>query len=133
MKKLKILNILGIVGIILIFSCNSIVAQQEQHKQKNTQVFVDKDGDGYNDNAPDHDGDGIPNGLDSDWTKEHRKKMKFVDADGDGINDLIQKSDHTELQNENMPQNGYDESMMNNSQEKHMNRKREEHNNWDMH
>jgi hypothetical protein len=29
--------------------------------------FIDRDGDGYNDNAPDHDGDGIPNGLDPDW------------------------------------------------------------------
>ena len=48
--------------------------------------FVDADGDGYNDNAPDHDGDGIPNGLDQDYKKS--KKMRgFVDLDGDGIND----------------------------------------------
>jgi hypothetical protein len=31
--------------------------------------FVDLNGDGYNDNAPDHDGDGIPNGQDPDWTR----------------------------------------------------------------
>jgi len=31
--------------------------------------FIDLDGDGFNDNAPDHDGDGIPNGLDEDWIK----------------------------------------------------------------
>ncbi len=31
--------------------------------------FVDENGDGYNDNAPDHDGDGIPNGRDADWTR----------------------------------------------------------------
>lgn len=31
--------------------------------------FVDEDGDGFNDLAPDHDGDGIPNGLDEDWVK----------------------------------------------------------------
>ena len=31
--------------------------------------FVDLDGDGFNDNAPDHDGDGIPNGLDPDYIK----------------------------------------------------------------
>ncbi len=31
--------------------------------------FVDADGDGFNDLAPDHDGDGIPNGLDPDWVK----------------------------------------------------------------
>jgi hypothetical protein len=29
--------------------------------------FVDMNGDGFNDNAPDHDGDGIPNGQDPDW------------------------------------------------------------------
>ena len=50
--------------------------------------FVDKDGDGYNDNAPDHDGDGIPNGLDPDYQGQGKKK-KFVDLDGDGIDDRI--------------------------------------------
>ncbi len=51
--------------------------------------FVDKNGDGYNDNAPDHDGDGIPNGLDPDYNGSKKKwgKRGFVDADGDGIND----------------------------------------------
>ena len=31
--------------------------------------FVDENGDGYNDLAPDADGDGIPNGLDSDYVR----------------------------------------------------------------
>lgn len=31
--------------------------------------FVDEDGDGFNDLAPDHDGDGIPNGLDPDYVR----------------------------------------------------------------
>jgi hypothetical protein len=31
--------------------------------------FIDLDSDGFNDNAPDHDGDGIPNGLDADYVK----------------------------------------------------------------
>jgi hypothetical protein len=31
--------------------------------------FVDEDGDGYNDLAPDADGDGIPNGQDPDYVK----------------------------------------------------------------
>ena len=31
--------------------------------------FVDEDGDGFNDLAPDADGDGIPNGLDEDYVK----------------------------------------------------------------
>ena len=34
---------------------------------------MDKDNDGYNDNAPDHDGDGIPNGLDPDWKKLQKR------------------------------------------------------------
>lgn len=32
-------------------------------------AFVDEDGDGFNDLAPDADGDGIPNGLDSDYER----------------------------------------------------------------
>lgn len=35
--------------------------------------FVDKDGDGYNDNAPDHDNDGVPNGLDPDYKRGMRR------------------------------------------------------------
>ena len=57
---------------------------QNQSEKKPNQKFVDVDGDGFNDNAPDHDGDGIPNGLDPDWQKEQEN---FVDLDGDGIND----------------------------------------------
>lgn len=68
--------------------------------------FVDLNGDGFNDNAPDHDGDGIPNGLDEDWTRpqdgsgyQHGQTMRargqrgmgmgrqFIDANGDGVCD----------------------------------------------
>ncbi len=80
--------------------------------------FVDKNGDGYNDNAPDDDGDGIPNGLDPDWQKRHKRKGKpnrFIDLNGDGINDYVQsgsavnrkkqkqfgKSGNTSLEGEN--------------------------------
>ncbi len=59
--------------------------QQTQTQHGNR--FVDLDGDGYNDNAPDHDGDGIPNGLDEDYVGANKGKNKFVDLDGDGIND----------------------------------------------
>jgi hypothetical protein len=60
--------------------------EQSQHGPK----FVDKDGDGFNDNAPDHDGDGIPNGLDADYKRPGKEgKKKFVDLDGDGIDDNI--------------------------------------------
>jgi hypothetical protein len=45
--------------------------------------FVDKNGDGYNDNAPDTDGDGIPNCLDSDFKKSmmHKGKKGCQSAD----------------------------------------------------
>ncbi|MBN1302549.1 MAG: hypothetical protein JW995_15130 [Melioribacteraceae bacterium] len=53
--------------------------------------FIDLNGDGYNDKAPDHDGDGIPNGLDPDYQKMKRersnKKVHYIDLNGDGVND----------------------------------------------
>ena len=59
--------------------------------------FVDANGDGINDNAPDHDGDGIPNGQDPDYVPVNPDQGKrfggFVDEDGDGINDRMQDAD----------------------------------------
>ena len=52
--------------------------------------FVDENGDGYNDLAPDVDDDGIPNGRDEDYVRQGRGRgaaRGFVDEDGDGIND----------------------------------------------
>jgi hypothetical protein len=51
--------------------------------------FVDKNGDGFNDNAPDDDGDGIPNCIDPDFKGRMLQKGKknFIDKNGDGIND----------------------------------------------
>lgn len=75
---------------------SSILAQDTTdtsiQKERVGQYFIDLDGDGYNDNAPDHDGDGIPNGLDPDWQKLEKGKRgnRFVDLDGDGINDNLQ-------------------------------------------
>ena len=118
MKTLNKLNIFSILGILLIFTSSTVFAQQKQRKHKNAKVFIDADGDGYNDNAPDHDGDGIPNGLDPDWTKGQNRKMNYLDADGDGINDLLQNNDQTEFQNGNMIQNGSGESIMETNQDK---------------
>ncbi len=59
--------------------------------------FVDENGDGLNDNAPDADGDGIPNGQDEDyepprdgrgWGRGHGMHG-FIDEDGDGFNDNV--------------------------------------------
>jgi hypothetical protein len=68
--------------------------QQNQERNRERHNFVDENGDGYNDNAPDHDGDGIPNVLDPDYRAQKQKgqQEEFVDADGDGINDrLVEK------------------------------------------
>lgn len=74
----------------------TVFAQNTTPSTNNTKVtppavhgpgFVDKNGDGFNDNAPDHDGDGIPNGVDPDYKKNSGKGPGFVDADGDGVND----------------------------------------------
>ncbi len=93
----KTLTMLTVFLISLFFASN-LSAQdslkvKNQNRMKNQQNkqgkhgfgFVDLNGDGYNDNAPDHDGDGIPNGLDEDY--HGNKKRGFVDEDGDGIND----------------------------------------------
>ena len=95
MKKLyKIL----LVAILLLLS-NQLFAQDttkvstenqtQIKKHRHVRGFVDENNDGYNDNAPDDDGDGIPNGLDPDYVRNKNKK-KFIDLDGDGINDYIQ-------------------------------------------
>lgn len=100
MKKLLLL----FIALITAFSSISISAQDAKpikpavsiDKKKSDEkpiqhgrFFVDKNGDGYNDNAPDEDGDGIPNALDPDFKGPRRQKgkMGFTDLNGDGIND----------------------------------------------
>lgn len=74
MKKLASATLAALVmfGMVM-FAPVAIHAQSCDGTGKN---FVDLDGDGFNDNAPDHDGDGIPNGLDPDYIKNAQ--------DGDG-------------------------------------------------
>jgi len=83
--------------------------QKEPNKQQQ-QKFVDEDGDGYNDHAPDHDGDGIPNRLDPDWKKLQKKKksVPFEDLDGDGVNDHLQQAEG-EGKQQQMQQKGQEE------------------------
>ena len=53
--------------------------------------FVDENGDGFNDFAPDHDGDGIPNGQDPDYNGPGKavRRAQFIDTNGDGIADNV--------------------------------------------
>ena len=86
--------------IIIMAAASYLIAQDStatnNAKKNQKAVFIDNNGDGYNDNAPDHDGDGIPNGLDPDWIKLKKEQKKnhnkrFIDLDGDGIDDNLQK------------------------------------------
>jgi len=108
-------------AVAILFSVNSLTAQdssvvQAKNKEQNRYMnqtktavqvqtkakygskgFIDENGDGFNDNAMDHDGDGIPNGQDADYDGAKARKGKgargFVDEDGDGINDNAFDSD----------------------------------------
>ncbi len=81
-------------------------------------TFVDANGDGFNDNAPDADGDGIPNGQDPDYVRNGSGRGQgFVDIDGDGINDNVQDFDGDGIPNGKdpdyvRPQDGSGRKMM---------------------
>jgi len=98
MKKLAL-----IIGILALFLGWNLAAYSQINPADSShgRRFVDANGDGYNDLAPDADGDGIPNGQDPDYepTGSHQRYGKkgpgknFVDEDGDGINDRMQDAD----------------------------------------
>jgi len=101
--KFRIFVFVFYVLIICIFATSGLIAQdttdvkiktEDKEKTQHGTKFIDEDGDGFNDNAPDHDGDGIPNGLDPDYKGPGKeRKKKFVDLDGDGIDDNIYNED----------------------------------------
>ncbi|MBU2491842.1 MAG: hypothetical protein KJ571_04395 [Bacteroidetes bacterium] len=131
MKTIK--TIFAAIFLAVIFLPVQIYSQQDttaskiketKEKLHQSRMFVDENGDGYNDNAPDHDGDGIPNGLDPDYQKFSKKRkfenLPYVDLDGDGINDNLQKYNKLKghgLNNPNglAPQHGNNQSTGNNS------------------
>lgn len=63
----------GLAMVILLVGTLSLSAQNgkglRNGQGNGTCTFVDENGDGINDNFRDHDGDGIPNHLDADWTR----------------------------------------------------------------
>lgn len=110
MKKKKFINVLSAIALIGILFTSIVYAQDEPQKENSqnknqiknelkvmTQIqtrehrnhFIDLNNDGYNDNAPDIDGDGIPNGRDEDYVgaKFRKNGRGFIDLNGDGIND----------------------------------------------
>lgn len=97
MKTKLFIHALFVVVLLLfvVASAQTTTPAPVQHGNR----FVDENGDGYNDNAPDADGDGIPNGQDPDYQKLGPGKGKgaegkgFVDENGDGINDNAPDAD----------------------------------------
>lgn len=88
-RTMKIRNTLltafAILGLAMLFS----PAIQAQTCTGGGSNFIDLNGDGFNDNAPDQDGDGIPNGLDADYVKNAQdgsgyKNGKLAKSQGEG-------------------------------------------------
>jgi len=89
-KEVNMKKVIALLSVlVLVFAYSNIGAQTQNPNPpaQHGKGFVDNNGDGYNDNAPDHDGDGIPNGVDPDYTGPKLQRNKFVDLNGDGIND----------------------------------------------
>lgn len=142
MKTKNLLSTLVIAVLTVAFTTSNLFSQDDPVKNQNqirtkekneiktqTQVkqhsnrFVDANGDGYNDNAPDADGDGIPNGRDEDYSgskfrKGNNNTKGFVDLNGDGINDRAIDSDGDGIPNGKdpdfvRPQDGSGQRFMN--------------------
>jgi len=64
-------NLITLLAAILVLMLASMAAAQDFGPGQGNGVcqFIDEDGDGFNDLAPDADGDGIPNGMDEDYVK----------------------------------------------------------------
>jgi len=103
MKTTKKLAVIALAAMVGLFWANSnLFAQNGSQNGVQGAGFVDENGDGYKDNAPDRDGDGIPNRLDPDYVPNNPDQAKgrgFIDEDGDGINDRFQDADGDGIQN----------------------------------
>lgn len=64
-------TIFGTALIIAVISLTAVGLSGIAFAQNAHHYFIDEDGDGFNDNAPDHDGDGIPNGIDPDYSRAY--------------------------------------------------------------
>ena len=98
MKRFTSFSLLAVLSLLVIaYTAPTAFAQDTTDPVSHGPNFVDENGDGYNDNAPDADGDGIPNGMDEDYVAAGQKNGKgstgFVDEDGDGINDNAPDAD----------------------------------------
>jgi hypothetical protein len=69
MKQTFIHLSLATLAIVALFALGAPASALAQGLGFTVGGFVDDNGDGYNDLAPDADGDGIPNGLDPDYVR----------------------------------------------------------------
>lgn len=75
------LSVLALIVGMIFISSGSVLAQTCDSTRAG---FVDRNGDGFNDNAPDHDGDGIPNGHDPDWIMNPQDGTGYQHKNGQG-------------------------------------------------
>ncbi len=68
-KAWSIIAMLAILLALGAFDPGIALAEGQSDQGFRVRGFVDEDGDGFNDNAPDADNDGIPNGQDEDFVK----------------------------------------------------------------
>lgn len=68
MKK-QLLTAMMMIAALSLFAVASPVYAQVGEWGNGPGVFIDEDGDGFNDLAPDADGDGIPNYADEDFVR----------------------------------------------------------------
>ncbi len=107
-----IILIPGVLGFLL--GWGSASAQDSEPPEDSAQVicrFVDEDGDGFNDLAPDADGDGIPNGLDPDYVRSedgegHRQGSNWAGNLFSRMFGLMQKYQNSGLDQEHGPGSG---------------------------
>ncbi len=88
----------------LVFGMN-LIGAEFAHAQNNgngysVRGFVDDDGDGFNDLAPDHDNDGIPNGLDPDYNRP-------LDGSGNQFGNADDPDGDNMFQNQNRHMNNF--------------------------
>ncbi len=85
MKKLNmILATFTLMAGLVIINVGMAESRDGEMNGYTVREFVDEDGDGFNDLAPDHDGDGIPNGQDEDYIRpEDGTGSHFGDANAD--------------------------------------------------
>lgn len=92
MKTKLILSALAIIAVAAIGTPAGAQTDEQPGNGFGVGGFLDENGDGFNDLAPDSDGDGIPNGLDPDYVPAgdgSGNRFGAGNGDGDGVCDNV--------------------------------------------